>query len=427
MHKKIPLPEHGTATPILVRTGEKTAPILFEQLMVAIKRGTNIGVYYTGVPDEITALCNHQRGGPITWTGDRFNVGGVHNEAGNTFHRTMTSFGYDVVGNPDMVFGSDKDISRARFKVAAVVTDIKANICRVHDFWHGIPQGTDIGEMWLEVKWMVYSSRQEKIVAEYTTTGYFTFGTPQPDGFEYLFMEAFSGATEQLAAIREFHDLLSGQGGSAAAAPMGPVGEMLALSRKGAFAEPLANHSGQVLNAVVSLRLAQSHGSGFLVSEDGLILTNAHVVGNADSVNVRFPGGFELPGKVLKVHAARDVALVKVEMSHAACLPIRTAPLAVAEPVYAIGAPLSLELASTLSKGVVSALRTQAPENQPIIQADADIHGGNSGGPLVDANGNVVGISVSGISEGGSNLGSGLNFFIPIADALAKLNITLAD
>jgi len=427
MYKKIPLPEHSTARPILVRTGEKPAPILFEQLMVSIQRGTTIGMYYTGAPEGVAGICNHHRGGPLVWTGDRFKAGGVYNEAGNTFHKTLRGFGYDVVGNPDMVFGESKDISRAKFKVAAIVTDIKSNICRIHDFWYGIPQGTDQGEMWMEVKWMVYSTMHEKVVAEYTTTGYFSFVDPLPDGFEYLFMEAFSSATEQLAATPRFHDLLTGRIEPEATAPLGPAGEAMVLPRKQAFTQPLAAQSDKVLGSVVSLRLAHGHGSGFLVSEDGLILTNAHVVGDADTISVRFAAGFELPGKVIKVHAPRDVALVKVELTHAVCLPLRTEPLKVAEPVYAIGAPVSLELASTLSKGVVSALRAQEPNGQPIIQADVDIHGGNSGGPLVDANGNVVGISVSGISADNSKLSTGLNFFIPIADALKHLNITLGN
>lgn len=427
MHKKIPIPEHVAKNPIIVQSGEKMAPVLFERLMVSIKRGNTIGSYHTDSPEGHAGFCNRQRGGPITWSGDRLNLGGVYNEAGNTFHRTLSGYGYDVVGNPDMVFGADKDLSRAKYKVAAVVTDLKTNICRYHDFWYGMPQGTDQGEMWLEVKWMVYSTLHEKIITEFRTTGYFKYVELKPDGFDYLFIEAFSSACDQLAASGKFHDLLAGKLEAETAKPMGSVGDLVSLPRVEGFKQPFGDQPDRVTSSVVSLRLADWHGSGFIVSEQGHILTNAHVVGGADTVNVRLAGGFEVPGKVLKVHESRDVALVKVDITHAKALPIRKNPVKVTETVYAIGAPYDLNLSTTVSRGVVSALRSDDKTGYPMIQGDVGIHGGNSGGPLVDADGNVVGICVAGIMANAQNkIGSGLNFFIPINDALKKLNIVMA-
>ena len=103
--------------------------------------------------------------------------------------------------------------------------------------------------------------------------------------------------------------------------------------------------------------------------------------------------------------------------------PIRRRPLRVGEEVYAIGTPYERTLRASVTRGIVSALRIEEGTNQPIIQSDADIQGGSSGGPLVDASGNVVGISVSGVFEGPKKLSSGLNFFIPIHDALKKLGL----
>ena len=157
---------------------------------------------------------------------------------------------------------------------------------------------------------------------------------------------------------------------------------------------------------MVTIRGTNWHGSGFVISEGGLILTNAHVVGEKDELMVQFANGFEMPAKVVKRHPVRDVALLKVQVSKAKALPIRTEALKLVEPVYAIGSPLLEKLNTTITRGVVSAFREEEKTGLPLIQADVDISGGNSGGALVDENGNVVGISVAGYfaehSSGGS-------------------------
>jgi S1-C subfamily serine protease len=139
---------------------------------------------------------------------------------------------------------------------------------------------------------------------------------------------------------------------------------------------------------------------------------------------VEFPSGLRIEGEVLRSHKLRDVAIVKVPVRGLRVLPIRPAPARVGEEVYAIGTPLRRDLRATITKGIVSALRKDKRTRLTLIQSDADIQGGNSGGPLVDVRGNVIGISVSGI--GVEQLSAGLNFFIPIHDALAKLNMEIA-
>ncbi len=137
---------------------------------------------------------------------------------------------------------------------------------------------------------------------------------------------------------------------------------------------------------------------------------------------IRLPDGRDAIGRVLRRDAARDVAVVQVDEESRHALPIRMRPVAPSEDVYALGAPIARELARTLSKGIVSALRTYK-SGRRAIQADVDVHGGNSGGPLMDSSGNVVGITYAGYSD--SAYSSGLNLFVPIADALETLNITL--
>jgi S1-C subfamily serine protease len=186
---------------------------------------------------------------------------------------------------------------------------------------------------------------------------------------------------------------------------------------------PLSEGTSALQAAVVTIRLEDSIGSGFFISRDGHLLTNHHVVTDNKFVTVKLTTGRQLPGEVLRSHQARDVALVKVNESAMAALPLRLELPDVAAEVYAVGTPKFEDLSTTISRGIVSAYRTQ--NDLKLLQSDAPIHGGSSGGPLVDRFGNVVAISVSGRSGSSEKWGSSLNFFIPIADALKFLAVEL--
>ena len=117
-------------------------------------------------------------------------------------------------------------------------------------------------------------------------------------------------------------------------------------------------------------RERQRHGSGVLVSQDGLVLTNYHVVGNSERVRVVLDDGTALTGVVERRHKVRDVALVRVEGGHFTALPVRAQPLTVSEEVYAIGAPLQERLRGTVTRGIVSAFRRDRLTGLETIQAE---------------------------------------------------------
>jgi S1-C subfamily serine protease len=263
-----------------------------------------------------------------------------------------------------------------------------------------------------------------------TTRGHARLRHASLHAAERLLQQAFAAATDNLAGDAAFRTLLLDAGvpprllggpaaGTAAAVP----GETITLPAVPAFRGALAAHAEDVRAAVVLLEGGIGHGSGFLVSPDGHVLTNAHVVGEADRIRVRLLDGRVRAGSVLRRDRVRDVALVHIPGDGYPVLPIRSAPVTVGETVHAIGAPLQPDLYGTLTRGVVSALRRAEWDGQDYIQADVTIQGGNSGGPLVDAEGNVVGIAVSGISPSPDRLSAGLNFFIPIAEALDRLGL----
>lgn len=159
-------------------------------------------------------------------------------------------------------------------------------------------------------------------------------------------------------------------------------------------------------------------GSGFVVDPGGVILTNGHVVANAEKIRVRFWDKRELPAIVVGVDPLTDVAVLKVDATN---LPTASrgdsSQIRVGQWVLAIGAPMGLE--RTATQGIVSALGRALPTDSYVsfIQTDVPINPGNSGGPLFDLEGRVVGINSQIVSTSGGYMG--LSFAIPINVAVA--------
>jgi S1-C subfamily serine protease/AAA+ superfamily predicted ATPase len=186
---------------------------------------------------------------------------------------------------------------------------------------------------------------------------------------------------------------------------------------------PLSEGTSALQAAVVTVKIEGAHGSGFFISKDGYLLTNHHVVTENKFVTVKLTTGRELPGEVLRTNKTRDIALVKVNESGMVALPLRLEPPEVASEVYAVGTPRDEKYSTTITKGIVSAYRTE--NDLSLLQSDVAIHPGNSGGPMVDRFGNVVAASVAGLTISGVSVS--INFFIPIADALKFLAVELVE
>lgn len=160
-----------------------------------------------------------------------------------------------------------------------------------------------------------------------------------------------------------------------------------------------------------------SLGSGFIISPDGYILTNYHVVNNADEIIVRLNDRRELPAKVIGSDKRSDVALVKIDAKDLPVVKIgSSADLQVGEWVLAIGSPFGFDHSATA--GIVSAKGRSLPSENyvPFIQTDVAINPGNSGGPLFNQDGEVVGMNSQIYSRTGGYMG--LSFAIPIEVAM---------
>lgn len=158
----------------------------------------------------------------------------------------------------------------------------------------------------------------------------------------------------------------------------------------------------------------QGQGSGFIISKDGYILTNNHVVGDADKIMVRLHDGRELPAKRIGSDPKSEVALIKIEGENLPYLKSGSSRnLEIGEWVIAVGNPFGLN--ETLTVGVVSAKGRSGmgiADYEDFIQTDAAINPGNSGGPLLNIDGEVIGINTAIFSGTGGSLGIG--FAIPI-------------
>jgi len=166
----------------------------------------------------------------------------------------------------------------------------------------------------------------------------------------------------------------------------------------------------------------RGQGSGFIMSKDGYILTNNHVVGDADSISVKLADGRKFKAKVIGKDPQSDVAVIKIKASGLPVLPLGNSDaLQVGEWVIAIGNPFGLT--QTVTVGVVSAKgrsRLGISDYEDYIQTDAAINPGNSGGPLINIHGEAVGINSAIFSRSGGYMGIG--FAVPINMAKAVKN-----
>ncbi|HXF18321.1 MAG TPA: Do family serine endopeptidase [Burkholderiales bacterium] len=158
-------------------------------------------------------------------------------------------------------------------------------------------------------------------------------------------------------------------------------------------------------------------GSGFIISSDGLILTNAHVVADATEITVKLTDRREFEGKVLGVDKRTDIAVLKIQAKNLPAVRLgKASDLKVGEWVAAIGSPFGFD--NTITSGIVSAKARSLPDENyvPFIQTDVAVNPGNSGGPLFNMDGEVVGVNSQIFSRTGGFMG--LSFAIPIDVAL---------
>jgi putative serine protease PepD len=230
--------------------------------------------------------------------------------------------------------------------------------------------------------------------------------------------------SKQVTTIAVALLLAAGVGGAVGAAVAVQTDDDPAAPTSEAATQPVARSTSavaavyqRVKDGVVEITTSSgpggATGSGFVIDEEGHIVTNEHVVSGAESVSVRFSDGSEVDADVVGTDPSTDIAVLDVDRPSSRLTPLSFAgagSLQVGNPVIAIGSPFGLE--GTLTTGVISALgREIRSQNgftiENAVQTDAALNQGNSGGPVLDSQGRVVGVAAQIRSESGGNVGIG--------------------
>ena len=185
-----------------------------------------------------------------------------------------------------------------------------------------------------------------------------------------------------------------------------------------AAAEAPAGKVSAALQSVVTVEASDGHGSGCIISEDGYIVTNYHVIADgATAYSIHFQDGEKRTARVVRYHPVHDLALLKVEATGLAPFHLnQSETIDVGEAAYALGTPYAIDLGASVTKGIISGKRKDA--HRTLIQTDVSISPGNSGGALIDEQGTLIGI----VNEKVLGMGvEGIGFAIPthvLPDAL---------
>lgn len=331
------------------------------------------------------------------------------------FRTELEQAGFKVIAAEDNLFGQ-QDAGAADYQVAAAVTDMRIDACVYAESALGFTIGDTFGTGSMKIDWQVYAPLKKQVVARITTSGAIKLEKSVQGGYQRLITGAFAANAHQLAANPEFRAAITADTPKAdqvlTPAKEGPIA--LSGSLK-AGPRPLSDAAG----SVVTLLTGSGTGSGVLVSDDGYVMTNAHVVGDEKQIRVRWSDGIETVADVIRSSKVRDIALVKTNPRERSPLAIKRGAVTPGQKVLAIGSPRGKEFQGTVSSGVVSA--TRVFDGLRYIQIDVSVSFGSSGGALLDESGSLIGFTDLGITNAG--MPAGLNLSIPISDALDFLSL----
>lgn len=383
-----------------LKASETAKPIQFTKVVVKLKRGEHIGAVQAGL------LC--VPGGNLNWKGGRITVDS--DEFTDAFKEELEKYSFKTVGDANALF-EDPSSWKSEILVAGLVKELKANICYPMAGFGNF--NSSKGEAFIKVDWQIYSKLDRAVVHSVTTEGSSKLKESTASGDSVAVLNAFSQASRNLLADKKFREIVS-KGGEAIKDTAFKSGDSIVIST--GKSQPIGKEPAQWPSAVVTVFAGTGSGSGFAISEN-LILTNHHVVGESNSLTIKFDNGLQVTGRVIASNSGHDVAVIKVDASLPKHFRIQRLSPSVGTEVFAIGSPLGEKYQSTITRGIISSYREE--NKKTLIQSDVTILPGNSGGPLVNNNGEVVGIAVSGVVIGNSF--AGMNFFIPIDEALKIL------
>lgn len=310
-----------------------------------------------------------------------------------------------AVGGEDLVFGKDAE-HKAELVLGGTILEA---VCQ--------DQYPSESDCLMQVRWELWDYADDQVVYRAQVWGQFHEGYTSRDKALVLLIKS---ALDQLLQKPKFRELLTQSAPSPAA-----IEEAALASYKACSAEPIPieEDGNWAMKSVAVVRSGAGFGTAFLISDDPFLLTAAHVATVPRPV-IRFKEGHETKASVIRMDRKADVALLRLDQAppESTCLPLTS--LKDVKPgasVFALGNPRHDDFQFSLSRGVLSGVRMRKGVNE--IQTDAPLNPGNSGGPLVDAQGRALGIVSWKIAEQSIE---GLGFAVAVGDALERLRIAPA-
>lgn len=402
--RKLEAPPPLTVSPM--PADAKVSPVRLSKVVLQPRQGESWALVYTSIPvggegyspppDEL-----------LPWRDARSESDTASFE--RIFDEELQAAGFKTAGGGSLF----EQATATDLQVGVLVDDIKGRFCR--DCPNLFQRDKVAAVVTMSARWEVYSTLRSEVVARVNTTTGATWRKRVDGNATLVMFDAFRENVRALLASEAFRQAVLA---SPASLPAKPALTPISYSGAPTGKRTVANAA----TSVAAIFAGEGMGTGFLISKEGYLLTNNHVVSGAKYVKVRWSDGAEAVGEVIRSDRRRDIAIVKADPAQRQALALRTSGAALGEPVYAIGTPLDAKFQGSVTKGIVSATRTY--EGLPYIQSDVTVNHGNSGGPLLDESGAVIGVTVSGYDISGAPVG--INLFIPIADALKALALTPA-
>lgn len=334
--------------PIRVRQ-EETTPISFQKVLIKIPPGKLLGSHHDGLARVPQFRYYWQTSVLI---GDA--------QLNQIVCDELRNAGYSVVGEPISVFESS-DEWMARFLLGGTVLDALYSTYA--------PLAGNFSKSSLTIKWELMDKSLRKVIYDKTTSG---TAAVKGVGIGAAF-EAFRDSIRKLLSEKEFSAFLTKKVESASPA-FETKGEPIFVKKtvppQNTKASDLIQNS---IQAVVTLKTEEGHGSGFIISEDGYTVTNFHVVSGKHFIDIMLPNRITLQAEVVKVDPELDLALLKLKGSGFPTLPVGDSDkVGIGEEVISIGTPASLELGQSVSKGIISGIRRI--EEKDYLQTDVKIN-----------------------------------------------------
>lgn len=363
-----------------------------------------IGVPVLKYPDETISM--KLSGEPLLYSNSREArlIGNMDDMSDEIYYSSRES-----IIDPMLMPRSDKKVAFGAPKIALIPEIIHAE----GNYKGNLLNSTGSGS--LELRWNIYATVNLKtpirsIVIKTTSS--------RPSSVSDSFLKSmFADNTTEFLNSDSILDILRNAERTGKEAV---VGEEIRITK--VTAAPVAegkNFLKQATESVVTVETPDGHGSGFIISSNGYIVTNYHVVEELTEVKIKMKNGIEVMGKIIKRNAEEDLALVKVDLNGLSALVFGNEELAEAgDDVWAIGTPLDKSLGSTITKGIISGFREDAGHR--FIQTDVSINEGNSGGPLLNDKGEVLGVTTFKFKGKGIE---GIGFALPVNTIIKGLNI----